>query len=355
LDLAIFHLWESTIRKEIGECHIMYMDVAQVFRCPQCSTSIEYDLSTILVDGVHIPNIRVGKNNIELIRLPMAIINERGNHDYTLRELIDVSGKTIWDESKKEKWVWDESNLVLPVNHYKSPKCSCGTEVIRYLYAVSMVTGAHDEKGHSIVMQIDQDIKERNVQFAPVAVLAVNKNGAIDVVNFLKQVPKDAQASYTADSDLITPEDFNSQGESHYSKQEYGLAITYFTKAIELDPHYAIAYHNRGNALREYGVYGLAILDFDTVIKSNNYANAYLGRGLVYLDECQYDLSITDFNRAISIDSNCARAYYERSNAYYEKGDLDLSLLDLYKVVETSTDDYLIKLASDAIMRLKTG
>jgi tetratricopeptide (TPR) repeat protein len=223
------------------------------------------------------------------------------------------------------------------------------------LYAVSMVVGSNDKKGHSIVMQIDKDIKESDVSFAPIAVLAVNKDGSIDIVNFLKQIPKDAHVSYTTDSDSVTPEDFNLRGESYYSKQEYRLAINCFTKAIDLDPNYVIAYHNRGNALRERGAYGLAILDFNTAMKLETYANVYVDRGLVYFDEYLYDLSIADFNRAISIDSNCARAYYERSNAYYEKGDHDLSLLDLYKVIETSTDDRLAQLASDAITRLKTG
>jgi tetratricopeptide (TPR) repeat protein len=73
----------------------------------------------------------------------------------------------------------------------------------------------------------------------------------------------------------------------------YVNAIEILTKAIELDPKYAIAYHNRGFAYRGKGELDLALADFDKTIELDpKYAIAYSNRGSVYGQKGELDLYI---------------------------------------------------------------
>ncbi|PMB48039.1 hypothetical protein CEN41_02445 [Fischerella thermalis CCMEE 5330] len=59
-------------------------------------------------------------------------------------------------------------------------------------------------------------------------------------------------------------------------------AIADYTSAIKINPNYAKAYNNRGNARRLLGDKQGAIADFNTALKINpNLAQAYGQRGIV--------------------------------------------------------------------------
>ena len=53
------------------------------------------------------------------------------------------------------------------------------------------------------------------------------------------------------------------------SPREVEEAKAYYTKAIELNPKYILAYNNRGNARKELGQHKEAIKDFDKAIQLN--------------------------------------------------------------------------------------
>ena len=48
----------------------------------------------------------------------------------------------------------------------------------------------------------------------------------------------------------------------YLDKGKYNKAISYYTKAIKLDPNYTYTYYDRGNAYCKKGDYGQAILDY---------------------------------------------------------------------------------------------
>ena len=80
--------------------------------------------------------------------------------------------------------------------------------------------------------------------------------------------------------------------------EDFVGAIAAYDKTIELDPSYAVAYFNRGNAKASLGQTEAAIADYDTAIGLNSsYAVAYFNRGnqkaqLDRIDEARQDFEM---------------------------------------------------------------
>ncbi|HID19571.1 MAG TPA: tetratricopeptide repeat protein, partial [Methanophagales archaeon] len=90
-----------------------------------------------------------------------------------------------------------------------------------------------------------------------------------------------------------TTEEWNEKGIVFAMSGEYEKAIECFNKAIELDPNYARAYYNRGNAYYYLKQYERAIEDYNKTLELDpNYAYAYNNRGNAYSDLMQYERAI---------------------------------------------------------------
>ena len=77
-----------------------------------------------------------------------------------------------------------------------------------------------------------------------------------------------------------------------------------------------------------------AISDFDQVIQINpDYAVAYFNRGQAYNKKDDWDRAISDFDRAIQINPNNPVFYYIRGLAYYDKGETENARADLKKTL----------------------
>jgi tetratricopeptide (TPR) repeat protein len=93
------------------------------------------------------------------------------------------------------------------------------------------------------------------------------------------------------------------QGTKLLEKGQYDQAITYFDKAIEINPRYAEAYNNRGIAYLKKGQYDKAISDFTEAIEINpKDAMAYRNRGIAYAMIRQHDKFSSNLNKAIELD-----------------------------------------------------
>ena len=95
----------------------------------------------------------------------------------------------------------------------------------------------------------------------------------------------------------------NSQGILYNNNGEYQKATAAFTKAIELDPNFALAYSNRGWVYINLGQYEQAIADCTKAIELDpSLAFAYNSRGWAYTELGQYEQAIADYNKAIELD-----------------------------------------------------
>ena len=91
------------------------------------------------------------------------------------------------------------------------------------------------------------------------------------------------------------------RGNAKYDLQDFRGAIQDYSKAIELDPSYAVAYFNRGNA--KYDL------------------QDYIG-------------AIQDYSKAIELDPSYFKAYYNRGITKYFLNDIDGACLDWSKAGE---------------------
>ena len=145
---------------------------------------------------------------------------------------------------------------------------------------------------------------------------------------------KENTKSLTADAYCI-------RGADYYRKGQYILAISDYTKAIEINPRWAEVYYFRGGAYNEIGQNVSAISDYTKAIEINpRYAEAYFGRGLVYCEEGARDLSIFDYTKAIEINPRYAEAYHNRGGEYWVKGQNVLAISDYTKAIEINPSSF---------------
>ena len=116
-------------------------------------------------------------------------------------------------------------------------------------------------------------------------------------------------------------------------------AIKAHSQVIELNPHHAEAYRNRGAAYCTKGDFDNAINDFNTAIqlKPDDPAT-YYSRGIVYGTKGDFDNAINDFSKAIALKPDFAEAYHNRGTAYLSKAENNKAIEDYNRVIELKPD-----------------
>lgn len=111
---------------------------------------------------------------------------------------------------------------------------------------------------------------------------------------------------------------YSNRGLVLFSKGEFDHAISYFNKALEINPQLAEAYSNRGLALVLKREYDSAISDFNKALTINpQLAEIYSGRGLAWREKGNYHRAISDYNKALEIDPQFVEGY-EKINPEYD-------------------------------------
>ncbi len=150
------------------------------------------------------------------------------------------------------------------------------------------------------------------------------RNKALDLWEDGKYSDPDKALNYLNKAIKLDPKyarAYNNRGNAWITKSEYDRAISNFNKAIELKPKYAKAYTNRGIAWRKKGKYGEAISDFNKAIKLKpNYTKAYNNRGKTWRKKGKYGKAISDYSKTIEIDPKHAKAHYNRGLVWQKKG-----------------------------------
>jgi tetratricopeptide (TPR) repeat protein len=123
-------------------------------------------------------------------------------------------------------------------------------------------------------------------------------------------------------------------------------AIADYDQALKLDPNYALAYNNRGNAHFVEKNYDRAIADYDQAIRidplpgvvvderGRTSTNVYNNRGYVYFANKDYARALADYDRAIRVDPKDPLTYNNRGLAYTATRDFDRAIADFGEAIQ---------------------
>ena len=139
---------------------------------------------------------------------------------------------------------------------------------------------------------------------------------------------------------------FHELGYAYLRIKEWDRAITYYNKALIVDPDFAKAYINRGFTYRKKGQYQQALQDLNKAISLNpERAGAYAERGIVYKNMKKYDRAIRDCDKATYLDSKNVSAYINRGNVYLIQGKPDAAIRDYTVVINVDSKSQDIAIA----------
>ena len=95
------------------------------------------------------------------------------------------------------------------------------------------------------------------------------------------------------------------KGVTYVHKRQYDEAISDYTKAIEINPRFAMAYRTRGTAYFRKRQYDEAISDYTKAIEINpRYVDAYDNRGFIYMVRLEdKKKACADWKRACELGS----------------------------------------------------
>jgi tetratricopeptide (TPR) repeat protein len=143
---------------------------------------------------------------------------------------------------------------------------------------------------------------------------------------------------------------YNNWGLAYSSAFYSDQGLSLLTKAIELDPDYAMAYHNRGVLQHQQLSYTQAIADYTTAMELDpSFVDSYLHRGRAYYEQQvgveyeslepmlvnrqQYMKAIADYSAAIKLDPQKPVAYFQRGIVNYRLKNYDQAIADYSEAI----------------------
>lgn len=103
-------------------------------------------------------------------------------------------------------------------------------------------------------------------------------------------------------------EKYKETGNQYFKDHQYTQAIEAFSKAIEDEPDFSVAYYNRGLVYYDLELYYKAIVDFDMAIMlTPDDRDAYYARGLSYSKVNKLKLAMIDVQKAADMGNQKAK------------------------------------------------
>jgi tetratricopeptide (TPR) repeat protein len=125
------------------------------------------------------------------------------------------------------------------------------------------------------------------------------------------------------------------KGRAWHGQGDCDKAIAEYTKVLEIDPTYALAYYHRGNAKYKKGEFSQAIADYTKALELRPQdATICFLRGTAWLKKGDFDQAVTDYTRALEMSPGYEDAFINRGNAFYLKGEFDQAIADYSATLE---------------------
>lgn len=128
--------------------------------------------------------------------------------------------------------------------------------------------------------------------------------------------------------------DIYHQGYRAYAAHHYSESISYFDRAIKLDPACYQAYSYKGAALAFQGRYQQAMPFLDQAIKLNpQYEDAFFNKAISLELAGVYGQALDYYNRALGVNGRDPWAYYGKASIYGRLKDVDACVANLKQAI----------------------
>ena len=133
---------------------------------------------------------------------------------------------------------------------------------------------------------------------------------------------------------------YNNLGNALSDQGKLEEAIASYQQAIQLNPDSASAYYNLGVTLRRQGKLEEAIANYQQAIELDpNDADAYIGLGNALKEQGKLEEAIASYQQAIQLNPNDASAYYNLGNALSDQGKFEEAIASYQQAIELNPND----------------
>ena len=200
-------------------------------------------------------------------------------------------------------------------------------EIGKTMYSDAIRPGLTKEK---LQKKLDERLRKYNAQWDK-----LNENQEMQKALQEMNAAEQKEEKQREKEELLTAQDYFRRGFRASSEGHTQEAVKEYSKAIELDPSFASAYHNRVILYNNLGEHPKSLEDYSKAIELNpTYVFVYNSRGNLYRVLGEQQKALEDYNKAIELDSSYAHAYNGRGNVYFDLGEQQKALDDYNKAIE---------------------
>ena len=129
-------------------------------------------------------------------------------------------------------------------------------------------------------------------------------------------------------------ESFANLANMYAELERFDEAIDLLNQAVNLKPHLAVLYNNRGSVFLRQGQFDRALQDLNRAITmSPDYATAYYNRGRLFAKQGRDAQAVAEYTIAIGKDSQLIEAFVNRGNTYFREKKFQKALEDYDQAV----------------------
>lgn len=128
---------------------------------------------------------------------------------------------------------------------------------------------------------------------------------------------------------------FMQAGDADAAKNSDKAALIEFEQAVQLNPEYWKALHNRGVSRGLEGKLEEAVADFSRTLELKaDYANAWFNRGELYYELGDYAKAVSDYTQSLRLKPNDPDGYIHRGHAQFQLKKFREALTDYNQAVQ---------------------
>jgi tetratricopeptide (TPR) repeat protein len=153
------------------------------------------------------------------------------------------------------------------------------------------------------------------------------------------------------DTPLHTADDFLKKANEYLDTDNYGMAIMYYSKVIDMNPKCINALLNRGVAYHNNEKYDLAIKDYRKVIEEidSKNENALINLALARMILGEYEKAKGIIKRVFELNPENADAFYLSGLIYIEEENIGAAIRDLKDAIHLGLDGVFLQEANSIL------